>query len=104
MLPKSLSDLIEQSEQPVLVDFWAEWCGPCHTVAPVIAQIAREYKGRLVVVKVNVDQKPAIAAQYQIQSIPTIMIFKGGRSLARQSGALPYGALKQMGDGAIAPA
>jgi thioredoxin 1 len=103
-LPKSFEDLVTQSEVPVLVDFWAEWCGPCHALAPTIEQIAREYKGKLLVVKVNVDEKQQVAARYQIQSIPTIMLFHRGRTLARQSGALPYPALRQMVDSALASA
>jgi thioredoxin len=101
-LPKSFNDLIRDSDLPVLVDFWATWCGPCRMVAPVIEQIAREYKGKLHVVKIDVDQKPQISAQYGIQSIPTIMMFHRGQELMRQSGALPYGTLKQAIDRAIA--
>ena len=101
-LPKSFDDLIEQSKLPVLVDFWADWCGPCRTVAPVIEQIAREYKGKIVVVKVDVDRKQHVAARYRVQSIPTIMLFYRGETLARQSGALPYGALKQLVDEGLA--
>lgn len=93
-LPKSFNELVQQSDLPVLVDFWAEWCGPCRMVAPVIEQIAKEYKGKLRVVKVNVDEKPQVSAQYGIQSIPTLMIFHRGKILMRQSGALPYNALK----------
>jgi thioredoxin 1 len=103
-LPKSFDDLLTQSELPVLVDFWAEWCGPCHALAPTIAQIAREYKGRMLVVKVNVDERQSVAARYQIQSIPTVMIFHQGRTLARQSGALPYPALRQMVEHALGTA
>jgi thioredoxin len=95
-LPSSFNDLVRDSDLPVLVDFWAEWCGPCKMVAPVIEQLAREFKGRIRVVKVNVDEKPQISAQYGIQSIPTIMLFHRGKVLMRQSGALPFGALKQM--------
>lgn len=101
-LPKSFDDLLAQADVPVLVDFWAEWCGPCHVLAPTIAQIAREYKGRLIVIKVNVDEKPRIAAAYQIQSIPTIIIFRDGQPVARQSGALPFGALRKLVDEALA--
>jgi thioredoxin 1 len=100
-LPASFNDLVKQSEQPVLVDFWAPWCGPCRVVSPVVEQIAKEYKGRLLVVKINVDEKPAISAQYGIQSIPTLMIFHRGKVLMRQSGSLPYNALKQAVDSAI---
>jgi thioredoxin len=101
-LPSSFNELIQQSEQPVLVDFWAPWCGPCHTIAPSIAQIAKEYKGKLLVVKINVDEKPQISAQYRIQGIPTIMIFHKGRQLMRESGALPYTALKSAVERAVA--
>jgi len=93
-LPKSFQELITQSELPVLVDFWAEWCGACKMVSPTIQKIASELKGRVLTVKVNVDQKQFIAAQYQIQSIPTIMLFQKGKILMRLEGALPYKALK----------
>jgi thioredoxin 1/thioredoxin 2 len=93
-LPKSFNDLIQQSDLPVLVDFWAEWCGPCKMVSPLIKQIASEFKGRLLTVEVNVDQKPHIASQYQIQGIPTIMMFYKGKILMRLIGALPYKTLK----------
>ncbi len=93
-LPKSFDELINQSEKPVLVDFWAEWCGACKMVSPTIQRIASEYKGRLLTVKVNVDQKPHISGRYQITGIPTIMMFYKGQILMRVSGALPYEALK----------
>lgn len=94
-LPKSFDHLIQQSEIPVVVDFWAEWCGPCRMVSPALEKIAREFKGKLLVIKVNVDQKPNIAAQYQVRSIPTIMMFHHGVPKMRLVGALPYDALKQ---------
>jgi thioredoxin 1 len=103
-LPKSFDELIGRSETPVLVDFWAEWCGPCRMLAPAIAQIAKEFKGRLVVVKVNVDERPQIAARYGIQSIPTLMIFDRGRAVARRSGALPYGELRRLVEEALSAA
>ncbi len=100
-LPRSFNDLITQSETPVLVDFWAAWCGPCRTLAPTIEQIARDYKGKLLVVKINVDEKPQVSAQYNVRSIPTIMMFHRGKTLMRQEGALPYETLKQMIDRSI---
>ena len=92
-LPKTFDQLIAEAELPVLVDFWAEWCGPCRMVSPVVERIASAYKGRLLTVKVNIDKKPHVAARYQIQSIPTIMLFKKGQPVMRQTGALPYEAL-----------
>jgi thioredoxin 1 len=89
-LPKSFSELVETSDKPVLVDFWAEWCGPCRMVSPAIARVARAYSGRLLTVKVNVDEKRAVAERYQIQAIPTIMLFHKGRTLMRLQGAQPY--------------
>jgi thioredoxin len=93
-LPKSFDDLIRSSDKPVLVDFWAEWCGPCKMVAPVIKQIASEYSGKLITIKINIDKKPDIAARYQIQSIPTIMMFWKGTPIMRAMGAQPYSKLK----------
>ena len=100
-LPKSFNDLIRQSERPVLVDFWADWCGPCRTIAPAIAQIARDYKGKLLVVKINVDEKPYVANQFGVRSIPTIILFRDGRPIMQQQGAVPYETLKQKIDRAM---
>jgi thioredoxin 1 len=78
-----------QSEKPVIVDFWAEWCGPCHAVAPVLDEIARERADDLRVVKVNIDEEPALAQRYGIMSIPTIVLFKSGEPAAAALGAQP---------------
>ena len=77
------------SKEPVLVDFWAAWCGPCRLIAPTVEELAVEYQGRLKVVKLDVDQNQEIAIRYGVQSIPTLMVFKGGEIVERVLGAIP---------------
>ena len=84
------SDVIEASQsQPVMVDFWAEWCRPCHMLAPTVAEIANEYAGRLKVVKLNVDENVTSAGRFNIRGIPTLLIFKGGQVADQIVGAVP---------------
>lgn len=89
----NFDELVLASGKPALVDFWAEWCGPCRMIAPYVEQIAEEYKGKAVVAKVNVDSCPGIAARYGIRNIPTILFFKGGEQVDKQVGAVPKSTL-----------
>jgi len=80
---------------PVLADFWADWCGPCKMMAPVLQDLAREWKGRITVIKIDTDKKPQLASRFGINSIPTLILFKSGREAHRITGAMPLPALKR---------
>jgi thioredoxin 2 len=95
-------EVVEDAPVPVLVDFWAEWCGPCKMVSPVLEQLAVEYAGRVKLVKVDVDSSPNLSARFGIQGIPTLAVIHGGRVVARQTGAAGADHLRRWLDAALA--
>lgn len=99
---QNFQDQVLKSSKPVLVDFWAPWCGPCKIVGPIVEELAQEYKDKVDVVKMNVDDNPQVSGQYGVMSIPTLMVFKNGQPIKSTIGAQPKEALKQMVDEAIA--
>ncbi len=102
---KTSDDTFEQdvlkSGQPVLVDFWAEWCGPCKQIAPALEEIAKEYGDRITVAKLNIDENPQAPTRYGVRGIPTLMLFKDGQVAATQVGAAPKGNLIAWINGAL---
>ena len=81
--------------EAVVVDFWAEWCGPCKAIAPILEELAGEYAGRVTIAKVNVDEHPGLAARFQVRSIPTLLFFKGGQVVDQVIGAVPKAQIKK---------
>lgn len=98
----NFSDEVEKSDNPVLVDFWAEWCGPCRMVGPVVEELAGEYKGKAKIGKVNVDNNPEVSVKYGIRSIPALLIFKNGEVVDQIIGAVPKNQIKSKLDAQLA--
>ena len=97
----SFEEVVLGAGTPVLVDFWAPWCGPCLAMAPAVEELAGEYRGRVVFAKVNVDENPKVASQYGIRSIPTLLLFKDGKPMTQVVGLRPKSELKQHLDDAL---
>ena len=90
---QSFQSAVLDSKTPVMVDFWAEWCGPCRQIAPALEELANEYEGKLTVAKVNIDENPQVPTKYGVRGIPTLMIFQNGQVAATKVGSLPKGKL-----------
>lgn len=91
----NFDELVLKSDKPVLVDFWAEWCGPCRMVGPIVEELSKEYGGKAVVGKLNVDTNPGVSSKFGIRSIPTLLFFKEGKLVDRQVGAVPRSVLEE---------
>lgn len=97
----SFDEEVLKSDTPVLVDFWAPWCGPCRMIAPVVEALAKEYEGRLSVAKLNVDDNPSTAQRYQVMGIPTLILFKDGEPVGRFVGYMPKEDLQRRVDSVL---
>jgi thioredoxin 1 len=89
----NFEEMVIKSGKPVIVDLWAEWCGPCRMLTPIVEEMAKEYEGRAVIGKLNVDDNPEVTAKYGVRNIPTLLFFKGGEIADKQVGAVPKSAL-----------
>jgi thioredoxin 1 len=95
---QNFAELVQNSEKPVMIDFWAEWCGPCRMVGPIVDEIANDYDGKAVVGKVNVDENPEISTRFGIRNIPTIIFLKGGEIVDKSVGIVPKNVLTEKMD------
>lgn len=94
----TFGSVVKNSKIPVLVDFWAPWCGPCRAMGPVLDELAREYEGKVLVCKMNVDENPVTAQNYQVRAIPTMVLIDGGDTVEQVTGAVPKETLKRLLD------
>ncbi len=95
-MPQSLDEFIRTHDKPILADFWAEWCGPCKMMAPILQELAKEWKDRVTVIKIDTERKPLLAQQFNITAIPTLILFLKGSEAHRIAGAMPLVQLKQV--------
>ena len=100
----NFSNEVLESAEPVVVDFWADWCAPCRAVAPVVERVAQEFEGRVTVGKVNIDEEPGLARSYAIRSIPSLLIFRDGEVVDQIVGAVPFEKLSERVESALAAA